>query len=107
MGPNGMPEEDPEKYFTANQEMVPAKHLPTGFAYHGTSMAVWRLILDRGLKAGGEGRTERMRNHLAPLPITSEDLIPGMRQTSDVYIQYDLARFQEDLRTLCPGILVS
>ena len=95
--PNGLVE-DADCLFSESDEMVPDKHLPTGFAYHGTYLSLYRRIIDVGLKPGGDGRTERLMNHLSPYPPGDDRQIAGMREKSECYIIYDLAAFQKDLK---------
>ena len=63
--------------FSDDQEMVPEKDLPTGFAYHGTYLSLYRKILDTGLRPGGDGRSERLMNHLSPSHLEMTDKSQG------------------------------
>ena len=91
-----------EELFAESDEMVPELHLPTGYAYHGTHLSLYKSILKWGLKPGGDGRSNRLMNHLSPYPPGDHRQIAGMREAAECYIIYDLARFQRDLKAEDP-----
>jgi RNA:NAD 2'-phosphotransferase (TPT1/KptA family) len=96
-GPDAQMVDNPETLYGAEQELK-AEQLPTGYAYHGTHSSVWETIISDRLIAGGDGRTDRMMNHLSPFPAGDPRNVGASKDNSHVSIEYDLLRFQADCK---------
>jgi RNA:NAD 2'-phosphotransferase (TPT1/KptA family) len=96
-GPEGEEIQDPEAVYHEDQELR-ADQLPTGYAYHGTHSSLWEKIVSTVCKAGGEGRTNRMMNHLSPFPAGDHRNLGASKDNSHVSIEYDILAFQRDLK---------
>jgi len=94
LAPNGRFITDANKLYSPSMELKAEDLKVAGKAYHGTHLALYQSIIATGLTPGGNGRSDRMLNHLAHYPAGDARNKAAMRGNSECSIEYDLIGFQ-------------
>ena len=95
---NGYVVQNPDLLYNDDRKLKLEDLKVRGKMYHGTKACYWKNIVETSLKPAGDGRSNRLMNHLAVYPSGDARNLAGAREDSEVVIEYDAAGFLEYIK---------